>query len=385
MQSPSSLIKTLNRHAGKLLLLGLLALLARHGRAWRRDRRAVAAVAEPEAPPPLADWPAHPKVSILVAAWNETDHLPALVASFRRLRYPHREMVLCAGGEDGTYELAGSLTSDDLHLLQQRPGEGKFAALARCFAASRGAIILLTDADCRLNDLAFESLIYPLAGGGETAATGRFQPLVSQVDHSFIRRQWAQQRYPQVADSVPGAAAHTQFLAGANCAVRRELLDGVWNVGDVGAADDLYLAMSIQEQGARILSVPASCLETEFPATAASYVRQQARWRRVHLSQAQRFGRTAFLRQVRLTLLVESAMLLMPFAILLGKIGAALWMLSWTSYGLAHLRYGWVLSKIERLPHKGGLRGIPSIVLANFAAAALVLSEPAVPNPRERW
>jgi hypothetical protein len=71
----------------RLPWLAVLAILAYHWRRWGEDRqRAEAlALARPDARPRLAG---EPRVSILVAAWNERDTIAAHVASVRALRYP---------------------------------------------------------------------------------------------------------------------------------------------------------------------------------------------------------------------------------------------------------------------------------------------------------
>ena len=141
---------------------------------------------EPEPLPPPVDWPALPPVSILVAAWNEAARIDGHIESFRALRYPRKELVLCAGGDDGTYERACRHAGPAVIVLRQEPGEGKQRALARAFAETRGEIIFLTDADCLLTDEAFERTLRPVAIGEEQAATGGLRPLDGQLGDSFV-------------------------------------------------------------------------------------------------------------------------------------------------------------------------------------------------------
>ncbi|NJK33015.1 MAG: glycosyltransferase [Deltaproteobacteria bacterium] len=87
---------------------------------------------------------------MLVAAWHEADHIGAHIAAFQALRYPNKELILCAGGADGTCAIAQGCANESIHILEQMPGEGKQRALRRCYAAASGELIYLTDADCLL-------------------------------------------------------------------------------------------------------------------------------------------------------------------------------------------------------------------------------------------
>ena len=110
-------------------------------RATRGRRRPVAPATAPEPVAPFADWPAVPKVSVLVAAWNEADNIDQLVESFNALSYPNRELVLCAGGADDTYGRAGRWSGPRVKVDEQRPGEGKQAALRRTLPKADGEIV----------------------------------------------------------------------------------------------------------------------------------------------------------------------------------------------------------------------------------------------------
>ena len=66
-----------------------------------------------------------PKVSVLVAAWNEADIIREHIQSFLGLHYPNKELILCAGGEDGTYRIAREQGHTKVKVLEQQRGEGK--------------------------------------------------------------------------------------------------------------------------------------------------------------------------------------------------------------------------------------------------------------------
>jgi glycosyltransferase involved in cell wall biosynthesis len=133
----------------------------------------------------------HPSVSVLVAAWNEARLIERCLDSLLAIDWPELEIVVCAGGNDITYDLALQYASDQIIVLEQRPGEGKQAALRKCFAESRGEIIYFTDADCLVNEQSIRAVISPILSGEFLAATGHSVPLPEQESNNLVRFQWA--------------------------------------------------------------------------------------------------------------------------------------------------------------------------------------------------
>jgi cellulose synthase/poly-beta-1,6-N-acetylglucosamine synthase-like glycosyltransferase len=202
------------RHTGAVLLgWAAVAVGSRQDHHLARLHRA--ACAEPS--PALV---ATPRVSILVAAWNEQDLIMRHIESVLALRYPHVEYVLCAGGTDRTYELAKRHEPSGIVVLSQRPGEGKQAALRRCLGRTTGEIVFLTDADCLLDDSSFERTIAPLINEGEAAATGLCRPLRHVAEAPpLVALQHCREIYGTLR-----AGRYSPGFLGRNCAIRRDVL-----------------------------------------------------------------------------------------------------------------------------------------------------------------
>jgi cellulose synthase/poly-beta-1,6-N-acetylglucosamine synthase-like glycosyltransferase len=229
-----------------------------------------------QSPPPI--FRDAPLVSILVAAWNEAGIIQQHINSVQRLRYPNKELVLCAGGTDGTFEIARDCTSMDENviLLQQKQGDGKQRALRQCFERARGAIIYLTDADCILDDSAFERAIAPVVNEGVCVTTGTSQPLEHQRSDSFVVHLWFVDNYGRAhwGDSVTG-------LLGRNSAITRSALQAIDAFDDdVTTGTDYYMAKKLLEHGYSIRYVGRSCISTSFAQSLAKYRAQQTRWLR---------------------------------------------------------------------------------------------------------
>ncbi|MCL4541963.1 MAG: glycosyltransferase family 2 protein [Chloroflexi bacterium] len=217
-----------------------------------------------------------PLVSILVPIWNERANVPTLIASFQRLAYHPCELVLCAGGADGSFEEASRYAGERIIVIRQEAGEGKQRALARCFAASHGELLFLTDADARLTDAAFSSTLKPLFTGVYEAATGPRAPLPEQMALPIIAYQWALE--------VAGNAQFGQESAGmlgSNAALTRTVAERVGSFGwEARTGTDLSLALRLRQHGIRIRYVPDHPMPVALATTVRDYSRQRSRWLR---------------------------------------------------------------------------------------------------------
>lgn len=264
-----------NCHAGPLFLIGLLGILLHQWNYRQRDRRRQVQIQTDHPEPPLESWPRIPKVSALVAAWNEAGHIQAHVESFLKLCYPNKELILVAGGEDGTYNLAEVLTNIQVKVYKQKPEDGKQRALQKAFEASNGEIIFLTDADCLFDEISFQNTLYPIIQGLHIV-TGSHEPFATDFEDEFVMYQWLLHEY--------GSWRNPEYVTGIdgrNCAIRRETLIELGEFQDpVKIGTDSHLAELAITHGHRIRYLPYSRVQTEHPSTFTAYIKQQSRWQR---------------------------------------------------------------------------------------------------------
>lgn len=226
-------------------------------------------------PPASSPDPNELKVSFLVPAWNAADDLLEFIQAYRALSYPTKELVLCTGGHDGSFEVAKRYEAADIRVIEQRSGWGKQRSLRESFPLSSGSIIYLTDIDCRPTDAAVQAVLQPLLMGA-AVATGSIKPLSDQLTNPMVVAQWSIERFGAVRTGGVSTG-----LRGANAALTRAALEATGSfVQDAPSGTDYTLARELSRHTYKIVYVASSEMPTEFPGSLGLYVRKQARWLR---------------------------------------------------------------------------------------------------------
>jgi cellulose synthase/poly-beta-1,6-N-acetylglucosamine synthase-like glycosyltransferase len=221
-----------------------------------------------------------PLASILVPAWNERALLAATIGALQRLTYPHWEVLVIAGGPDGTAEYAAELCANlpRFEVIVQPP-RGKNAALNLGYARARGEVIVLLDADCVVEPEWLTRLVAPLTRGYAATLANYFPADPTWVTDAFEMTKIA-------AYQVRGSTV----LHGGGIALRRcvvEALGGFSEAVTVGV--DWDLNERVTRLGVKKAFVPEARHTTLLPATIGRYFRDEVRWRRAHLQATMRF------------------------------------------------------------------------------------------------
>lgn len=357
----------LNARTAWVLACGVALMLLWNAVQWYRDRALAQRLHGAPAQP--AALTAMPALSVLVAAWNEADIIAEHIESFHRLPYVHKELLLCAGGEDSTYQLALEQAGAGVVVLDQQPGEGKQAALQRCWEQARGQILFLTDADCLLDDATLTQTLAPLVNEGEEVATGTSQPLRKQRGNAVVMHQWRTDLYVQARQP-----RYVNGLLGRNVALTRAALDSVGAFAAVArTGTDYYLAKQLLQHGYRIRYVRDSAIPTRYPQTVGSYRRRQSRWLRNLLLHGPGFGAHDEVKAALRTCIIGTVMWALPCAALwLGPALLALWGALWTHAILARIRYAWFAQAYRGVPiEPRHLMLMPWHALLDFVAWSL--------------
>lgn len=378
-----------NRHASKLLLAGLTAITWHNWRLWRQDRALLRAnrarsyrKSSPSIPKGHAvDYP-QPLVSLLVPAWNEAQHIEKHIESFLALDYANKELVLCAGGSDGTYLLAKRYAGAGVKVIEQVAGEGKQGALRRCLEAATGEIIYLTDADCLLDNETFMGTIAPLIAGKAAVTTGTSRPLEHQVANRLVEYQWYRDVYWQLYQD-----SEAEGLLGRNCALRRRVLEELAAFeAKVPTGTDYYLGSLLQEAGISIRRVPTA-VQSEYPETSRAYINMWRRWIKNVLIIGPRFGRSGEVRRTLIGVMASLGMMLLALLTpLLGPIALIpLLTLLWWGF-VQRVRHLQIAGQLIDRP-----LGVRAYLLTfvwqvlDYLSAIMALVDLSVPGRRNKW
>jgi glycosyltransferase involved in cell wall biosynthesis len=128
----------------------------------------------------------HARVSVVIPTCNEAANLPHV---FERLPFEQLFEVSLVDGDstDDTIEIARQLCPSVRVLLQD--GKGKGNALACGFAAVRGDIIVMLDADGSTDPQEIPAYVDALFGGADFAKGSRFMEGGGSVDITPLRMQ----------------------------------------------------------------------------------------------------------------------------------------------------------------------------------------------------
>lgn len=195
-----------------------------------------------------------PKVSVVMAAYNEADVIEDKVESVLGVDYPPEllELVIASdGSDDGTNEILRRHVNGRVRVLELGR-VGKAAALNAAVDAAEGDVLVFTDANSILGVEAVRELVEPLADpqiGGVAGNQVYFKP--QSGDASVVGEQsyWNFDRTLKQAQSKAGSVTGA---TGALYAIRRSLFQPVR--ADVN--DDLLTSLRVIAQGYRLVFAP---------------------------------------------------------------------------------------------------------------------------------
>jgi len=118
-----------------------------------------------------------PLLTVVIPCFNEAATILDLIERVRSAPVDSKQIIVVDdGSSDGTRELLQQLQAEDLTVLLHAHNRGKGAALATGFAAARGEICIVQDADLEYDPMEYPLVIGPIVQGKADVVFGsRFQ------------------------------------------------------------------------------------------------------------------------------------------------------------------------------------------------------------------
>ena len=232
------------------------------------------------APARPADWP---MVSLVVAAHDEAECIGEKLKNSVTLDYPADRLEVLIGSDgstDGTDAIvAGQL--DPRIRLSAAPRAGKTSVLNRCIPQARGEIVVLSDANTRIEPGALKALVRHFEDADVGAVCGRLQlynPTRAEYEESAY---WKYESWLKALEGTQGA------VVGANgglYALRRDLFS---RVPPSTIVDDFVIPLRLLDEGYEVLYEPAALAWEE---TTEDYGREFGRRARIAAGNFQSLG-----------------------------------------------------------------------------------------------
>lgn len=224
-----------------------------------------------------------PSVSVIVPAYREARTLPGTLRALLAADYPDYEVVVVDDGSgDGTPELVRALATGDqrLRLVRKETNEGKAMAMNDALLVCRGEIVVVVDADARINAgalryIAAHFVRLPRVG----AVTGN--PRVANAETLVARLQMLE--FTSIVSILRRAQVvwgRLLTVSGVISAFRRSALEDVGLFDPTMATEDIDVSWRLQRRHYDIRYEPRALIDMEVPATLAALWQQRRRWAR---------------------------------------------------------------------------------------------------------
>ena len=217
-------------------------------------------------------------VAILVPARNEELVLTECLEALLTTDWPHTEIqVLSDGSTDGTEEIARSFASRGVRLAASAVNRGKSEVLEEALAALTSDLVMVVDADTRLDPRAVREMVALFAAERVGGATANIR--VSEASSFLARLQ--QMEYASIIGLLKRANGFWGGLftvSGAAACFRVAAVRAVGGFRSTSATEDIDLSWRLQREGWRLAYAPRAHVSVRVPERLPALWRQRRRW-----------------------------------------------------------------------------------------------------------
>ena len=201
------------------------------------------------------EYPSYlPKVTLLIAAYNEQDVIASKLENTLDLDYPVEKLqiiVAADGSDDRTAEIVKSFEPRGVELSYQPERSGKMAAINRAIPRVHHEIVLFSDANNLYSKDTLRELVKPFSDPKVGAVSGSKNIIgsgdaLTKADSLY----WRYESYIKVQETRLGSCTG---VSGEILAIRYSLYQPP---PDRAINDDFFIALGILRQGYRLIYAP---------------------------------------------------------------------------------------------------------------------------------
>lgn len=199
-----------------------------------------------------------PRVSMIIAAYNEAAGIGEKLENVLRLDYPRdclEVIVASDGSTDDTESIVAQYADRGVKLLAL-PRQGKAGALNAAVDAARGEVLVFSDANSAYAPDAIRQLVRPFAdpevggvAGNQVYLSRKRGAADAAQTGDGERTYWG---FDRLLKQIQSEAGNTISATGAIYAIRRNLFPGV----PEGVTDDFATSTAVIAQGYRLVFAP---------------------------------------------------------------------------------------------------------------------------------
>jgi cellulose synthase/poly-beta-1,6-N-acetylglucosamine synthase-like glycosyltransferase len=192
-----------------------------------------------------------PKISVVIAAYNEARDIGARIDNLLVQDYPadRLEIIIASdGSDDGTNEIVSGYSTRGVRLLAL-PRQGKAITLNCGAAAAKSDVIVFSDANTHFPEGALRALVRPFADPEVGGVAGNQIYLRSNRSSSTADGERIYWGFDQWLKSLQSRAGSVTSATGAIYAIRRELYDPAPS----DAMDDFFVSTGVIQHGYRLV------------------------------------------------------------------------------------------------------------------------------------
>ncbi len=213
-----------------------------------------------------------PSVSIVMAAYNEQDSIAETLERCLAVDYPADRLEVIVGSDgsdDETVAISRRYGERGVRTLDFSERRGKLSVVEDCVREARGEVIVLTDANTRLQPAAVANLVRHFDDRRVGAVCGELRLGGKEAGNEGIY--W---RYEVALKTLENRLNAVLGANGALYAVRRELFP---DLPRHLITDDFVIPMKVRAGGYRVVYDPEAVAEEDAPVSAAAEFRRRMR------------------------------------------------------------------------------------------------------------